>query len=58
MPGVQGARLDAFLDRKYQRPLRVLCILSHKSESMGPRDRSADLRKEDSWFVVQSHSST
>ena len=48
MPRVQGARIDTYLDRKCQRPLRVLCILSHKSESMGLRGRSANTKQNES----------
>jgi hypothetical protein len=48
VPGVQGARIDTFLDGNFQRPLRVLCILSHKSERMGLRGLSANQKQEES----------
>jgi hypothetical protein len=47
---VQGARIDTFLDGNFQRPLRVLCILSHKSEKMGLRGLSANQKQEELFF--------
>ena len=39
--GCRGARIDTYLDRKCQRPLRDLCVLSVKIERTGLRGRSA-----------------